>query len=313
MNQYWSDKFITASAVGLAIAVCTAMAPSLAQSWQWLVMLMMLAGYTHFFIGGFYQWRGVQRRQRSYEQRWFWALTVVSLVIAWATIQLFGLTLFVVGTLMYFLLHGYFNELTLYERQTGKTASQSLVAAVMLFFLGTLLYGIGHPSWFFNASLTFALPSATWLAAYSTTDPIALIATWLGGIVLVMALLLAAYHWVRRPGVVNSLGLLGLTSGIALTFLFQPIPYVYVLVGVLLYHFIVWFVFYAHQFAARSKVSLQRYLLFHVVLIGGAVLVSDFIATHPIFNMAIFLTFTTWHITASFLNEPWFKRWVGLA
>lgn len=68
---------------------------------------------------------------------------------------------------MYFMTHGYFNELTLFQRHTQQTPDKYTTGAILSLLLGMLLYGIGDSSWFFSPDLMYTIPPVNDILLYN--------------------------------------------------------------------------------------------------------------------------------------------------
>lgn len=312
MRTYLIDKSWALLSIVLLVVVTAGLSTTRIELWQGLLFATVVAGFTHYFIGGYYQLQAISKRGNSAETQWFWILSLLAVIAAGGVIWQFGTATFVFLTLFYFIVHGYFNEITLYERTAKCRASRAMVSATMGVFLASLLYGIGHPSWFFDPNLEFALVTPYQLQQYLETYALASIASGIGVILFGVSTLAAGYAVWRKRTLLRVMFFGLVVVGVVASMVFKPLPYVYLLVAILLYHFVIWFLFFLRAFFATGGRPLSTYLLSHVGIIAGAIVAANYFSPSVVFNMNFFLVATTWHITVSFLNESWFKRWVGL-
>ena len=218
----------------------------------------------------------------------------------------------------YFMAHGFFNEITLFERQTSTTANYWLISSIILALSAVILNAVGHSSWFFASDLTFSQPTTEFIQHYLTTNTIAVIAR-IGAIILIVgAVVVQSYaaweaQW-RLPHVLVLFSIIGVTI---FTFLWHPFHYLFFFGALLLYHFVVWFIFFLQQFIQRNRSELPAYLGLHLLIIVPFISVwlelpgATWIETY-LLNIDTFITFTLIHISVSFLSEPWFARWCRL-
>lgn len=288
--------------------------------WNLLLLTIIIFGYSHFIIGGIYQVRSFSRKERPLGWHiWFSALTIISILIAALFIraELADILAFIV--ISYFILHGYFNEITLFERQTKRPADRLVIASIALILSAIIFNAVGHSSWFFSSNLTFIQLNSGAIFEYLTTNYIAVVAR-LGAIVLaISAILILAYATWKQGFKLMYLGLLGATVVLAgLTFVWHPFHYLFLWGALLLYHFVVWFIFFLDQFITFNRTELYRYIGLHIIILvpfivhwlglPGAIWVESYVL-----NIHTFITFALIHISVSFLSEPWFARWCRLA
>jgi hypothetical protein len=312
MHTHVRDRIFTLIAIA-ALVTGASMVYESPEHWQVILAVTLLAGYTHYLIGGYYQWRSIQHRAIPKERRWFFLLACGSAlgasIVLWAGYQ----AEFVLATLLYFILHGYFNEMTLYERQVGARANRATVLATMGVFLGTLCYGIGHPSWFFDASRTFITLSPETIRWYLATDPVPQVARIMGTIVLLGAVGAQAYAWYQRRTARHAVWLALIVTSVAVTLWYWPLPYLVLLTTILLYHFVIWFIFYFRTFYMRDARSVRVYLAQHLGIIGVVLLAYSFLPGGAwLLDIRTFLVLTTVHITVSFLNDEPVRKLLGI-
>lgn len=308
MRSYILHRLITIGLFAVLLVFIWVLETGL-DAWWWLLAVVTCFGYSHYGIGGYYQIRHMCRDQ--YRKRLLYAGGVVVIlsvlaVIAFYLTDLFYLLSFFV--IVYFLWHGYENELTLFERQTALRARRDTVGALVLTTLALAFFGVGHASWYFTTWYEFIavtpvvyelLPGGTWLPE---------LAFWAGVISSVFALMLGGHALVRSTHkLFHALFLLGIGLALSVSLFLFPIHYVVILGGLLFYHFGVWFLFYEERFRIRSWTAWREYIILHGVLalpLVGLLFepMKDTLIT-VLFNSYTFLTLTVIHISLSFLNE----------
>lgn len=93
----------------------------------------------------------------------------------------------------------------------------------------------------------------------------------------------------------------------------NPLPYVWLFVFLLGYHFMTWGIHYGVVFWPQSN-RFMWYLLAHGAVIVGVVVlsigVSHFMSGFPLglLNGEFFLAATLIHISTSFLNDAWLQK-----
>jgi hypothetical protein len=93
----------------------------------------------------------------------------------------------------------------------------------------------------------------------------------------------------------------------------SPLPYVWLFVFLLSYHFITWALHYGVVFWPQQQKFL-RYVWSHGVVIAGVVVVSMGISHYVdgfplgLLNGEFFLAATLTHISTSFLNDAWLQK-----
>ena len=276
------------------------------ESWRIILLLTVIFGMTHYFVGGFYQLKSLMRSDSSPRLlSWFAGLAAVSVAsyffFSWAG----WLSFLSVALIFYFLLHGYFNEITLFEKQVNKKAEPKYIAVVILFLLGVTCLGVGHASWFFNQSYEYT----SYVLYTAHVTPL----FWLGGLLLAAALCLHAWCVLsakqHRAVLAGTFFVLSALSYGAI--LIAPVNYVFILSWLLAYNFFIWFIFYAQKFWSVDKREFFKYITLHLVVLLP--LLTVFFGVSPgilIVHGSVFIPITIAHISTSFLSEKWFLKFV---
>ncbi len=280
--------------------------------WWWLLAIVTVFGYLHYLIGGFYQFRQLRRDEHA-RRFGFVALlmTIVSLgavMFVLLTDTYYLLSFFVI---MYFLWHGYENEITLFERQTGRLARRDTVGALVLTTLALALFGVGHASWYFTPWYEFVASTPVVYELLPGGSLLPIVSFWLGIISATIAVGLAAHACVFGTArLFHGVFLFSILGVLVLGALFVPLHYVVVLGGLLFYHFMVWFLFYEERFRQRNKREWLSYGGIHAIILLPFLisLLLDWqsFLTFTL-NSYVFLSLTLVHISLSFLNEQWLR------
>ncbi|MFN3693283.1 MAG: hypothetical protein ACK4SL_04300 [Candidatus Paceibacteria bacterium] len=299
----------------VAIAVVVALVP-VPQSWTLLLVLVSLLGYTHYFIGAYYQHQAWRRRgmYRRFLYR-FTLLSVVSVGLVVLAILNDLLWLVAILTIPYFVWHGYENEHTLFTRATGQQLSVWLLGGISAVAVGATIDAFRHTSANFSYSLIYTaglIPKFT-----GTLAELDSYLYFVGfGLMLVgsMAIWFATFKRYSRANVFWSVA-----SATALIWFFidNPLPYIWLFVLLLGYHFLTWGIHYGVVFWPQTK-KFFNYLMVHGLVVVGVVVVSMGIglitSQFPLglLNSEFFLTATLVHISTSFLNDNWLQKALGL-
>lgn len=272
--------------------------------WRLILLTTVILGFTHYVVGGFYQLKSICRNEYAPKLLWWFAgLSLGSLVCYWAFRYFDWLPILSIVMIFYFLLHGYFNEVTLFERQTSLAARPVYVAVAILFLLGVTCLSVGHASWLFNESYEY---SSFLMLSERIPVMVVLGISSLGASLLTLLWCIWASPGRRLVLAVTWVGVLLLSVGAVLA---SPVNYVLILSGLLSYHFIVWFLFYAEQFWRGSKKDFMRYIALHaVVLLPLSTVYFGASPGNVLVHGSIFLPFTLLHISTSFISEKWFHR-----
>ncbi len=315
MYAYTINKIVSLLIPALTIVIVAVSVP-MPQSWTILLVLVSMLGYTHYLIGAYYQQQAWRRRANySHYLGYFLLLSVISIgcvVLA----NSFGLLwLIALLTIPYFVWHGYENEHTLFTRVTGLRHSSWLLAGMSFVVVGATTDAFRHSSANFTYSLIYTnglLPKFTGELAY--LDPY-IYAFGFGLMILgcVMIWTVTMQH--------RSLANLFWSLMAAVLLLWfnvtNPLPYVWLFVFLLSYHFITWALHYGVVFWPQPKRFIM-YLLAHGGVIVGIVMVSMGVSHYygdfplGLLNGEFFLAATLIHISTSFLNDVWLQKALGL-
>jgi len=224
------------------------------------------------------------------------------------------IALFSFVSIGYFMIHGFCNEITLYEKTKDKIANRWTIASVVLALLGLIFLSAAHPSSLFSPQLEYILRNDFLIQLYLSESIFPRIGLWAGVVSISIAVLLqlvAVFRSSLKVAHASFMVLLLISSG-TLVFLYPP-SYIHIFSAFLLYHFLVWFIFYLRRFSERSKSSLRQYIVMHILvflpfiaLLGSGTAYS--LVDIFILNSYVFLLLTTIHITVSFMSENWFKE-----
>ena len=310
MQIYFFHKILAiAIVVALWLGSSVFIGSGTVEQWTLVLVATTIFGYSHYLVGGVYQLKSFKRKaqpQKRYDV--FIVLTLLSIIFCsvFYYFEQTGLLSFVV--IGYFMLHGYYNEITLFERQTSLKADVIGFTVPPIFLFGLAMLAVGHQSWFFSEELEFlsegelALILKTITLAVGTGSVlVATLISWR------QTILSSAY---RIPLSLTSIGLF-LFGGWAIWQ--YPISYIVMFSLLLLYHFIVWFVFYFEQFWRQRREQLPTYLGLHALVLAPFLLLivggvgAEWIDTY-LLNSRTFLLATMIHISTSFMSESWFEH-----
>lgn len=302
LSSYW---FFPESAVG---------------RWYVLLFVMTVFGYAHYIVGAVYQLKSYQRHRRPLRSyMWFLLFAVGSAGVAWWAMSSDQIGWFAFVVIGYFMLHGFYNEHTLYERQVASKADPYVVRAFVLTLSGLILLAVGHPSSFFDTQLIFLDISTTAIEQYLVTHTMPIASRWLGIVCLSGAFAMAIIATIRtrthRWWYTGFVAIIVLAS--IISFVWYPLSYIVMLSSLLLYHFLVWFLFYFQSFYERSVQQLTIYIGIHIVVLLPFLALYfdsqtfDWVRVY-ILNSYTFLILTCVHITTAWLNEKGCKKMLGL-
>jgi hypothetical protein len=286
------------------------------QSWTILLVLVSFVGYTHYVLGSYYQLKAWRRRS-TYPRFLlsFLVFTGLSVIAMVGAVYLEVVWLVALLTIPYFIWHGYENEQTLFTRATGKVLSTALVCGLSLLAVGATMDAFRHTSASFNHGLMYDLHIVP-----KFTGDLAIINTGLlviGVFCLGMGAFFVWYHWWQRRSYVAAWWS-SVTLFILTWFYFaNPLPYVWLFVLLLSYHFITWGLHFAVVFWPQQK-RFFAYLFGHGVVIVGVIVLSLLLDQYTeqfplgLLNTEFFLTATLIHISTSSLNDVWLQKLLRL-
>lgn len=311
MRAYTINKIISLLLPISAIALITAVVP-LPQSWTVLLVLVSLLGYTHYLIGAYYQhqaWRRRGKYGRFLVRFILLSVLPIGLVVLAVAHDLLWVVAFL--TIPYFVWHGYENEHTLYTRATGLPLSPWLIGGMSIVAVGATLDAFRHTSANFSYSLIYAnglIPKFT--ETFTAVSPYLYMIGFGLMIVGSLAIWLTLWQHYSKANV-----FWGLATAMVLGWFYiaNPLPYIWLFVFLLGYHFLTWGIHYGVVFWPQSKKFLS-YLLAHGLVVIGVVVVSVGIGLCTdqfplgLLNSEIFLAATLVHISTSFLNDEWLQK-----
>lgn len=318
MHDYIVSKVISLGIPMVLIAGAMLWVGVATDYWWFLVMVTIALGYVHFVGGFYYQLKALARS--SFAVRYFVAfvvLTVVSVAISLLAITNGYIPELSVGVIGFFLLHGALNEKTLLMMQTGVAVPLVhflLLAAGMLFLM---IASLAHPSFFFTPELTFTTLSHTAALAGASAllgaDPF--VFARVGFALLLLLALFALWYMAASWRIVLLYGLT-IAGFIVVMHIFRPVNFVFLYCLYLSYHFIVWSVVFWQKYRTVPT-RFHEYLLVHAALVAFLLFaalpaqngIHEMISV-SVYNSAVFVTFAFIHISVSFLNEPWAKRFI---
>jgi hypothetical protein len=317
MKQYTLNKVLSLSSVVAVVLVSLWYFGYVETQWQFVMVVLISMAYSHYLIGGFYQLKSFLRKDTPWQHFLTFAVLVLfSIVLTQVFFAIDKVVAFLL-LLFYFLIHGLLNEQTLLYRQTGKHIETIFVWPLFLMVIAVLAYAIPDHTFIVNRDLTFAPPDDFLLTVLLSNAGLAIeyftIIFWVS---VGISLLLLIIGWFKSKKHKFSISMGVVLLGIvAMTYIFGPLPYIYMLFMVVGYHFVTWFLFYFTTFKERSQEQLAGYILIHLALlvpfiVGGFYF---FEANTPSWSMHLFdyyfFTFATYiHITTSFMNDQWFQK-----
>jgi hypothetical protein len=286
--------------------------------WWILIVCTHTLGYTHFVLGFFYQCKALRRKQEYKKMLWFFVLTAAAVSFSVVCIYYGYLALLSVIAILYFVIHGTLNELTLMRYQLSYAPHASLFLPIVFYVTPFFLLSLTHPSFFFTPQLEFLNPPPMLAVSYLNTiisvDALTLVAFSLFGlfVALVPGRLLFEKKYIES-GLIFSVTLVTL-----LFFLNEsPLNYIVLYFIALVFHFISWSLYFGQVYKEKAPQRLPGYIRDHLyilvplTILSVAVLVGtpDLVHAHQVvFNGMIFVTFAMVHNTTSFLNEAWFLK-----
>jgi len=289
--------------------------------WIFLLVVAMITGYTHFFIGTFYQVKSIYRNENS-------RILFIAFILIAILSFLLGQGLIRIGysiplgmfTLTYFVLHVLLNEHT-FLNQAQYKVTYPIMLSVLPLLVPLFFMSLTHPSFFYTFDLQYNQLSVdeqlSILSKFISVPTLQMFS-----IVIALFFLFSAPNiFYKRFGLKAGLlmGLLGLTV-LTVVSLNIPVNFVYMVHGVLVFHFILMSLIFYKPIKEKGESALRKYINLHLYLLIPLILLSVihyfphleykiidniFSAT---FNFGFFLTISLTHISVSFLNEPWFRK-----
>lgn len=285
--------------------------------WHILLMVVISIGYTHFGIGAYYQLRTFQKQpKRRFLYTVFSALVLLSALVMYCFQTLGLLPLVAFFVVPYFMLHGYFNEQTLFSRSFTIPPPNVIFFGLAVWGTAAAIFAFQHQSAFFAPNLTFlSMPEIVFLL--DLWDTTFYRYSFLGSCILsALALGVTGFTILKQPG--SSLIVRGqfVVIAVATWYMYQygPFNYVYMFTLLLGYHFLTWMFYFGSIFYTDQSGRFRPYIMLHVLIIGGAwitYVLYGFVDSTParfVFNSSFFLFLTLAHVTTSFMNDGWFKK-----
>jgi hypothetical protein len=312
MYAYNLNKVISIGLPVVGIGIVTALT-TVPTSWSLLLILVTLLGYTHHILGLAYQ-RRAWRSKPNYH-RYLGVVVVMGissgLLVYYAMVTAW-LWLVALFTIPYFVWHGYENEHTLFTRATGQSLCPWLLGGISITAVGLTIDSFRHASALFASDLSYRQPLLTSIdnSLYMSLAPYIGI---FGLVCIVCGGLSILYSYYRQPRTSTLLWFLGLVLLAVWFFYASPLPYVWLFVFLLGYHFITWGIHYGTVFWYKDKNQFWRYIGEHILVIGFVLVTSVFLAmvvpqlSLGLLNTEVFLAVTIMHITTSFLNDTWLQ------
>jgi hypothetical protein len=287
------------------------------QSWTILLVAVSLLGYTHYVLGAYYQHCAWAKRTnyRAFSL-WFIVLTLVSIGVITAAIWSQTVWLVALLTIPYFVWHGYENEQSLFTRTTGQSLSPMLIGGISIVAVGATVDAFRHASAYFTHTLSYQ--SSVLLPGTARISEMFGSYIYVMGIgCLIFGSILLLYEVYLRPTLANVWWCIAALLTIVWFWFANPLPYVWLFVLLLGYHFLTWGIHYGVVFWSRGS-AFWSYLYSHGIVVLGVIGIS-FIITESttlfplgLLNTELFLAATLVHISTSFLNDEWLQIRLGL-
>lgn len=311
MQTYITSKLFSLAFPIVLIVLAVLFAKETMTSWVTVYTAVIIIGYTHVLLGLYYHFTSLLKKKEHTKIVFLFSIFILSLAIV-LYLQDVGYAMLVVLLLIpTFTFHGVLNEQTLIGREANTSVPWVYFVAPGLWFVAFIYMSIPHPSFFMANTL---IPNILDLSPLLLSTLYQSFPEWLFVSLPIMVIALASlyllYATIRDK--YYSIGLFTLPIMIILplyTYFINPIPYVYVVGVLLMYHFILWMVHYTVSFYKNQRTRLRQYTLLHAIIIIPLVLIAlfgDFFpkAVYTTFlSMNTFIAFSYAHIAVSFLNE----------
>lgn len=318
LRAYYLNKVISLGSMAvLILGTLWALGYTMTQ-WQVILLCIVVFGYGHFLVGFYYQLKSFARKpdaKRYYVT--FAMLVVFSVALTEVLFTYVGYALALFIGFLYFLLHGLFNEQTLLLRQSGIKVPLIYIASLAVFIMSLLTYTIPDQTFFFSRALEFISVDQFIIVQSFKVLGISISAFsqvfWFG-MCLSLAILGAAW-WLHRWHALTVFLALNYLIVIVLTVLFGALPYIYMYLIVVGYHFMTWFFFYVREMSRRGTAALSSFFGLHlIVLLPFVVAGATFFLSHAppawaltVLDYKYYIIATYVHITTSFMNDAWFQ------
>lgn len=286
--------------------------------WQFILVVLIAFGYSHFLVSAFYQIKGFFRKTNTWQYLLtFSVLALLSIILAVSLFKYAGAPIALFIGFAYFLLHGLFNEQTLIKREAGIHVPLIYIASLAIFIMSLLTYTVPDPTFLFSRALEFVTINDFILTLSFTGMGINLevfpYLFW-GGMSFSFIILLGAWLHSRNHKLASFLGISYLLIILA-TVTWGALPYVYMYFIVVGYHFMTWFLFYVREMQSRPGSAFRDFSLIHAIvllpfIIGGWLFFNE--ATPKIvftmYDYHYFVIATYVHISTSFMNDEWLQN-----
>ena len=286
--------------------------------WQFILLTIMIFGYTHFIIGFIYQIKSFYRKPKPYQHLLtFLVIGLLTIIFAELLFSLAGYAFALFVGFAYFLLHGLFNEQTLIKREGGIHVPLIYIWSLAIFIMTLLTYTVPDPTFLFDRSLVFAPVDTFMLSVIFTSLGMSLtIFPYLfwGGMALSFVVLWLAWQQSKSHQLTVFLGSSYVLIILA-TMLWGALPYIYMYFVVVGYHFMTWFLFFFRQMKGRPGSALKDFMVLHAVLLvpfllGAWLFFADSTPSwvFTMYDYKYFVVATFVHISTSFMNDGWFQN-----
>jgi len=316
-RHYTLNKLLSIGWVFLVIIVSSVWLGFNETQWQVILLMVIAFGHAHFLIGFFYQIKSFWRKPKPWQQ--LTVFLVLALTALGGTILIFeylGHATALLFGLLYFLLHGLFNEQTLLQREAGLFVPLTYLSSLAVFIMSLLAYTVPDPTFLFSRTLDFIpVDSFIFTSTFSSLGLSIEFFThlfWLGVVSSFIILFLA--WWQSRFHRLAAVLALGYALILLATLSFGALPYIYMYFLVIGYHFMTWFLFFWREFRKRSTMIFREFLFLHILvlapfLLGGWLFFTPDTPSwvYVIFDYKYFAIATYIHITTSFMNDAWFQ------
>jgi len=317
LQTYITNKVVSLGTMVLLIFFSYLWFGNTVPQWQFLLLCLIGFGYGHFLVGFLYQIQSFFRKPKPWQHiSTFILLTSLSIFVAYFLFEIIGYAIALFIGFAYFLLHGLFNEQTLIEKQTNILVPLPYIFSLALFIFSSLAYTVPDPTFLFNRTLEFMAVDQFVLTQSFLNMGLSLnvfqYVFW-SGVSLSFLILLVTWYKSRWTKLSLFLGC-SYTTFVIFTILFGSIPYVYMYLLVVGYHFVTWFLFYFDVIKKRSSEALTKLISVHVLILlpfliagwsflGG----SNYPIVELLFDYKYFVVATYIHISVSFMNDEWFQ------
>lgn len=306
----------------ILIAFSAFVFPGNKEYWIFLLVVAMITGYVHFFVGTFYQVRSINHN--IHKRKLFIAFVIIaaiSFVIGKVLIENGYSIPLGMFTLVYFMLHVLLNEHT-FLNQTQYKVSYPLMLSLLLLFTPPFFISLAHPPFYYSFDLVYPplniLEQAAILHSIISFEVLQGVSIFMGVLFLLCAPVIFYQRFGFKAALVATIAGLVTILAVATN---QPINFVFMVHGVLMFHFILMSLIFYKPIKNKGSAFLHEYIklhlyvliplliivsLYYIPILNGAI-VNDLFSS--IFNFGNFLVISLTHISVSFLNEPWFKKY----